>query len=79
METLTATSLRKQFFQTLKNVEDYHTPIRIPTRKRGVVLVAAAEWDAIQETLYLASSPKTLKELKEGMQLPHSACEAVEW
>ncbi len=36
-------------------------------KKEGVVMVSQSEWDSIQETLYLLSSPANAKELLESI------------
>ncbi len=45
-----------------------HTPIAI-TRQRGkpVVMIDLDDWNAIQETMYLLSSPNNAKRLMESI------------
>ena len=45
------------------------------TGKRGnAVLVAEADWRAIQETLHLVSIPGMRESIREGMAEPIDAC-----
>lgn len=59
--------------ENLKSVIDQvvadHAPIAI-TRQRGegAVLVSQSDWEAIQETLYLLSSPANARRLIEAVR-----------
>lgn len=56
---LTPTNARKNFYGLLKQVNDDHTPIIISSAKSSnddAVLLSKADWDAIQETMYLENA-----------------------
>jgi len=58
MLSLTFTDARKHFAETMQQVSDNAEPVRILRRDApDVVLIDAAEYDAILETLYLFSNP----------------------
>ncbi|ADW76729.1 MULTISPECIES: type II toxin-antitoxin system Phd/YefM family antitoxin [Rahnella] len=58
MHSLTFTDARKHFAETMQQVSDNAEPVRILRRDApDVVLIDAAEYDAILETLYLFSNP----------------------
>ncbi|MFJ3458590.1 type II toxin-antitoxin system Phd/YefM family antitoxin [Scandinavium goeteborgense] len=58
MHSLTFTDARKHFAETMQQVSDNAEPVRILRRHApDVVLIDAAEYDAILETLYLFSNP----------------------
>lgn len=69
MQTISYTSLRQNlsgiFDRISKNRETYHI-----TRKghESMVLIAEADFNAIQETLYLLSNSNNSKKLKESIQ-----------
>ena len=64
-------TLNKLIDRTTKN----HGPIRISGRRHDAVLVSSADWDAIQETLYLLSIPGMLESIQEGMRTPLNECD----
>ncbi|ADU72336.1 type II toxin-antitoxin system Phd/YefM family antitoxin [Pantoea sp. At-9b] len=58
MHTLTFTDARKHFADTMQRVSDNAEPVRILRRDApDVVMIDAAEYDAMIETLYLFSNP----------------------
>jgi len=56
-ETYTPTSARKDFYQLLKRVSTEHQPITIQQKNEDLdaVIISKNDYDALQETLYLAS------------------------
>ena len=57
METLNASTARREIFHLLDQVNTHHHPIQIQGRLNAAVLVGQEDWNAIQETLYLMSIP----------------------
>ena len=57
MTTLTATDARKGFFELLKNTNDQHEIYHIHHRSGDAVLMSEAEYDSLNESLALLSSP----------------------
>jgi antitoxin YefM len=57
MTTLTATDARKNFFELIKKTNDEHEIFRINHRSGGVVLISEQEYDSLNETLALLSTP----------------------
>jgi antitoxin YefM len=52
------TDLRQNLRGYIDQVNDTHTPITITTKeKRNAVLISAEDWSAIEESLYLNTSP----------------------
>lgn len=73
MTTLTATAARKGFFDLLKTASEQHEIYHIHHRSGGAVLMSAQEYDSLNETLALLSSPgfrdafeKSRREASEG-------------
>ena len=62
----------------LKTLTDRAVADRAPIaitrqRKEGVVMISQSEWDSIQETLYLLSSPANAKRLFGAIGRMHTA------
>jgi antitoxin YefM len=68
MNVLTYTEVRSNFKQAMDNVCVHHEPTVI-TRQRGehVVMMSLEDYNSLQETLYLLSTPKNAQRLMESM------------
>jgi len=56
-----------------------HQPILI-TGSHNAVLIAAEDWTAIQETLYLLSIPGMRESIREGLETSIGDCSSeIEW
>lgn len=64
MTTMTATDARKSFFELLKNANERHEIYHIRYRNGDAVLMSQEEFDGLQETLELLSTPG----FREGFQ-----------
>lgn len=55
MNSITPTKARANFFELLKLVNETHSPIEIISGKNNndAVIISKADWDSIQETLFL--------------------------
>ncbi|RZI84212.1 MAG: type II toxin-antitoxin system Phd/YefM family antitoxin [Rubrivivax sp.] len=80
MRTLTASEARANLYRLMDQAAESHQPITIAGRRHDVVLLAAEDWHAIQETLYLLSVPGMRESIKEGMAEPLEACaKELDW
>jgi len=80
MTTLTATEARKQLYTLLDDVTDSHAPIHITGKRHSAVLVSAADWRAIEETLFLESIPGIKDSIVKGLKTPVSKCvKELDW
>ncbi|MDS1139462.1 type II toxin-antitoxin system Phd/YefM family antitoxin [Pusillimonas sp. SM2304] len=78
--TLTATEARANLYRLIDQAAESHQPIRIAGKRASAVLISEADWDAIQETLYLASVPGMRESIKEGMAEPlGKSAKELEW
>lgn len=68
MTTLTATDARKSFFDLLKGANQSHEIYHIRHRSGDAVLMSEAEFDSLQESLELLSSPGFREGLQEARQ-----------
>jgi PHD/YefM family antitoxin component YafN of YafNO toxin-antitoxin module len=80
MKTLTATEARKGLYRLLDEVTVTSEPVHITGRRSSGVLVAEADWRAIEETLHLLSIPGMRESIREGMETPIGECvEELDW
>ena len=70
MTTLTASQARADLYRLIDQTVESHRPIHIAGKRANAVLLAAEDWEAIQETLYLLSVPGMRESIKEGMAEP---------
>ena len=79
METVNITNARANFFNLVDSVV-HGAPKCITTKNGSAVIVSLEEWDGMQETIYLMSDKKLLKEIKDRMKTPTSECiDDLEW
>ena len=80
MTTLTASEARAQLYRLMDQAADSHQPIHIAGKRTNAVLIAAEDWQAIQETLHLLSVPGMRESIKEGMAEPlDQSAEELDW
>ena len=82
MESIRATEARANLYNLIARTNETSMPIQITSKRGDAVLVSAADWRAIQETLYLSSVPGLVESVKEGMEAPESElipADEVEW
>ena len=70
MITLTASEARANLYRLIDQAAESHQPIHIAGKRTSAVLLAAEDWQAIQETLFLLSVPGMCESVKEGMAEP---------
>jgi antitoxin YefM len=74
MQTLTASEARSNLYRLMDQAAESHQPIIISGKRNNAVLVAAEDWQAIQETLFLLSVPGMRESIKQGMAEPVESC-----
>ncbi len=80
MITLTVSEARAQLYRLMDQAADSHQPIHIAGKRTNAVLIAAEDWQAIQETLHLLSVPGMRASIKEGMAEPlDQSAEELDW
>ena len=80
MTTLTASEARANLYRLIDQASESHQPIHISGKRTSAVLLAAEDWQAIQETLHLLSVPGMRESIKEGMAEPLSkAVKKLDW
>ncbi|MFK3774825.1 type II toxin-antitoxin system Phd/YefM family antitoxin [Pseudomonas sp. NPDC089406] len=74
MRILTASEARTNLYRLMDQSAESHQPIMISGKRTNSVLISAEDWEAIQETLYLLSTPGMRESIKEGMEEPVNEC-----
>lgn len=78
--TITATEARANLYRLIDQTAESHQPIRIAGKRTSAVLISEADWDAIQETLYLTSVPGMRESIQEGMAEPlEKSAKELDW
>jgi antitoxin YefM len=70
MTTVSTTEARKDLYHLVDQVQDTHEPIQITGKRGNAVLVSEADWQALQETLFLVSIPGMRESILDGMATP---------
>jgi antitoxin YefM len=70
MHTLTASEARSNLYRLMDEAAESHEPIFISGKRSNAVLLAAEDWSAIQETLYLLAVPGMRESIKAGRAEP---------
>lgn len=80
MTTLSPTEARRRFYTLLDDVERLHTPISIVGKRGSAVLIAEADWRAVEETLYLLAIPGMRVSIVKGLKTPLKKChKELDW
>jgi len=73
MTTLTASKARANLHRLIEQAAESHQPIHIVGKRSNAVLVAAEDWQAIQESLHLLSIPGMRESIQKGRIEPLEA------
>ena len=68
MGTINASAARANLYGLIDGVAESHDPIVITGKRNNAVLISEADWNAINETLYLVSIPGMRDSIIEGME-----------
>ena len=80
MNTLSASEARANLYRLMDETASSHQPVLISGKRNNAVLIAADDWSAIQETLYLLSAPGLRESIKTGMSEPlDKSAKALRW
>ncbi len=66
MEIIKASDARANLFNLVEQVNKDHLPRCIISLKGEAILISKADWDSIQETLYLQSIPNLINDIRES-------------
>ena len=80
MTTFNATEARSRLYSLIDEASQTHRPILITGKRGNAVLLAEEDWNAINETLYLASIPGMRESILEGMNTDTEECDQkLDW
>jgi antitoxin YefM len=69
MDVLTYTDTRAKLKEVMDRVVDDHQPIVITRQKaEAVVMISLADWNAMEETVHLLSSPTNAARLRDAIR-----------
>lgn len=77
MTFYTASNARKNLFKIMDDVNFIHKPIYIKSKRNSVVILAAEDYDALQETLAINDVPGLAQSIIEASNAPIE--DFVEW
>jgi antitoxin YefM len=74
MSYLIASEARKTLYTLIDEVAVSHKPALIKGKRNTAVLVSVEDWEAIEETLLVASDKKLSDSLIKGKNTPYEEC-----
>jgi antitoxin YefM len=78
MNLLTVQEAQGRLQQLVNEIADSHQPVLISGDHNQAVMVSQADWNAIQETLYLVSIPGMKESIQEAAGEPIENCTSLE-
>ena len=66
MSAVSATSARSNLYRLIDQVNDESQPLTITGQRGNAVLIGEADWQAIQETLFLESVPGFAESIRQA-------------
>ena len=82
MQNMNVTNFRKNIFSVFEQTIKYNEPANISTKDGNAVIISEDDYNGLMETLYLMSSPKTRKQIAEGLKTKPDECipeDEVDW
>lgn len=82
MERIGITDARSSLYNLVAQTAKTNQPITITSKRGNAVLISEADWQAIQETLYLSNIKGMSESIEKGMQAPDDEfvdADTVEW
>lgn len=80
MKRITAEQAQNNLEKVIEEASPAQEPVRIDGTHEQGVLVALADWNAIQETLFLVSIPGMRESILEAVAEPLDSCsDALDW
>ncbi|HEY9663193.1 MAG TPA: type II toxin-antitoxin system Phd/YefM family antitoxin [Allocoleopsis sp.] len=80
MNSLPSNQASSDLDQLIQTTASTHEPVLILGEQSNAILVSEADWNAIQETLYLLSVPGMRESIREGLATPIEECnEELSW
>ena len=80
MTTLNVTEARSKLYHLIDEVSETHQPIVITGKIRNAVLLSEDDWNSINETLFLLSTPGMRESVRNELGASLEGCEKkLDW
>jgi len=80
MTTLNATEARSKLYKLIDETSETHQPITITGKRGNAVLLSEADWNAINETLFLLSVHGMRDSIRKGLKEPlGKSSKSLDW
>ena len=80
MQIYNVTEARSSLYKLIDQTADSHDPIVITGKRHNAILLSEDDWSAINETLYLLSTPGMRESIREGLDADISECsDKLDW
>lgn len=80
MTTISSTCARSRLYSLIDEITRSSVPVVITGKRGNAVMISEADWNAINETLYLSSVKGMAESIKKGMKTPISKCsKKLDW
>ncbi len=81
MNIISATELRKNIYQIIKNILHTREPVFVSSKKNKevAVIISQREWEDIQETLFLLSHKDARETIRNELQKPIDEGVEIRW
>ncbi|MEJ2033591.1 MAG: type II toxin-antitoxin system Phd/YefM family antitoxin [Deltaproteobacteria bacterium] len=80
MKTLPVSKAREKLYRLVDETAESHEPVVLTGKRHNAVLLSEDDWRAVQETLYLVSTPGMRESIREGLAAPLEECrEELDW
>lgn len=66
MAVTNITLLRKNLYNSIDTVIEYNELLTVNTKKGNAIIISEADYNAMVETIYLASQKGLIQKIKEG-------------
>ncbi len=74
MTNTNATNFRQNAFEYFEKAITLNDMVHVTTKNGNAIVMSEEDYNALMETVYLLSSPRTAKEIFEGLNTPLSDC-----
>lgn len=75
MTMISARKAAARLDKLIDGVTNTHTPMKVVGKRHEAVLISAADWASLQETLHLLSIPGMLESIQKGAKTPLNDCD----
>ena len=75
MKTISASEARATLYHLIDETAETHIPVTITGKRNDAILISAADWVSIQETLHLLSVPGMAESIQEGIDTALDECD----